>query len=115
MAAGATDRGPKRLGDIASARSGDKGTSANIGVIARSPGDYPRLLSELTTARVAAYFDVPVECVRRYELPNLTALNFVVAGILSSSLRTDAQGKSLGQQLLLMPLEQLARPQGEDR
>lgn len=95
---------PPRLSDIAWARSGDKGTGANIGVIARTAEHYPWLLTELTTDRVAAYFGVPAAQVQRYELPRLQALNFVVAGILASSLRTDAQGKSLGQQLLLMPL-----------
>jgi len=95
---------PSRLSDIAWARSGDKGTGANIGVIARAAEHYPRLLAELTTDRVADYFGVPPVRVQRYELPRLQALNFVVAIILASSLRTDAQGKSLGQQLLMMPL-----------
>lgn len=108
--AGAT---PRRIGDLASGRSGDKGTGANIGIIARNPESFPKLMSELTVPRVAAWFNVPVESVRRYELPNLKALNFVIAGILSSSLRTDAQGKSLGQQLLLMPLQQSADLPGE--
>lgn len=103
--------GPPRLSDIAWARSGDKGTGANIGVIARGAEHYPRLLAALTTDRVAAYFGVPAARVQRYELPRLQALNFVVAGILASALRTDAQGKSLGQQLLLMPLA-AAAPQG---
>ncbi|AMV19422.1 acyclic terpene utilization AtuA family protein [Planctomyces sp. SH-PL14] len=95
---------PPRLSDIACARSGDKGTGANIGVLARAAEHYPRLVAELTADRVADYFGVPPVRVQRYELPRLQALNFVVAGILASSLRTDAQGKSLGQQLLLMPL-----------
>lgn len=103
---------PPRLSDIAWARSGDKGTGANIGVLARAAEHYPRLLAELTPDRVAAYFGVPAARVRRYELPNLNALNFVVAGVLANSLRTDAQGKSLGQQLLLMPLEATASSRG---
>jgi hypothetical protein len=112
VAATSARRAPTRLGEIASARSGDKGTGANIGVIARAPQDYPLLLAQLTPARVAAYFDVPADSVQRYEIPTLKALNFLVSGILSNSLRTDAQGKSLGQQLLLMPVDELADSRG---
>src|SRR4051812_14651769 len=92
-----------RLGDIAHARSGDKGASANVGVIARTPAGYAFLQNELTAARVESFFlAMGVERVTRYELPNLLALNFVLTGILSAgggslSLRTDAQGKALGQ------------------
>jgi Acyclic terpene utilisation family protein AtuA len=94
-----------RLRDLARARSGDKGTSANIGVIARCPEDYEFLKGWLTAERVASFFrSMGISDVIRYELPNLGALNFVLKGILSSSLRIDAQGKALGQMLLEMPL-----------
>jgi hypothetical protein len=96
---------PKFLRDLARARSGDKGTSSNIGVIARRPGGYECLQAFLTADRVAEFFkEIGVDEVVRYELPNLGALNFVLKGILSSPLRTDAQGKALGQMLLEMPL-----------
>lgn len=96
---------PARLGDLAWARSGDKGTSANIGVIARRPEDYDRLEKWLTAERVAQFFGPQmVAGVDRYELPNLAALNFVLKGILSRSLCNDAQGKGLAQRLLEIPL-----------
>ena len=95
---------PQRIGDLAYARSGDKGTGANIGVVARSSANYDLLVAELTAERVGEYFgSMGVLEVIRYELPNLGALNFVVKGILSRPLRVDAQGKALGQALLEMP------------
>ena len=95
---------PQRLGDLAYARSGDKGTGANIGVVARSPEDYDLLLAVVTAERVGEFFgSMGVTEVIRYELPNLHALNFVVKGILSRPLRVDAQGKALGQALLELP------------
>lgn len=99
-----------RLGDIAHARSGDKGGGANIGVLAFNEEGFEFLLSTLSADRVATYFEPmqPGE-VRRYELPNLLALNFVLPTVLagggSRSLHIDAQGKCLGQILLEMPLE----------
>lgn len=98
-----------RLFDIAHARSGDKGSSANIGVIARSPAAFEFLRNWLTPARVEAFFKpMGVRQVARYELPNLGALNFILSGILetggSTSLRIDAQGKALGQALLEMEI-----------
>jgi hypothetical protein len=96
---------PTLLRDIARARSGDKGTSSNVGVISRRPKNYEFLKSWLTADRVAEFFkETGVKDVIRYELPNLGALNFVLKGILSSPLRTDTQGKALGQMLLEMPL-----------
>lgn len=100
----------KRLGDIAYARSGDKGAAANIGVVARRPSDYALLQRLLTTQAVADFFkDLRPTAVRRYELPNLGALNFVLSDVLdgggSVSLRLDAQGKSLGQALLELKLD----------
>jgi len=99
-----------RLGDIAYARSGDKGSGANVGVIARTPADYEILRQHLTAAEVEAFFKtMGVGAVVRYELPNLGALNFVLPQILdgggSVSLRIDAQGKALGQALLELRLE----------
>ena len=98
-----------RLGDIAYARSGDKGSSANVGVIARTPQGYAILRSYLSAARVEKFFKpLGVGKVIRYELPNLGALNFLLPGVLaggaSRSLRTDAQGKTLGQAILEMKL-----------
>jgi hypothetical protein len=93
------------LGDIAYARSGDKGIHANIGVLARRPEDFPRLCREVTSQRVAAYLGLAdAGRVIRYVLPNLSALNLVLQGILANPLRIDAQGKALGQVLLEMPL-----------
>ncbi len=95
------------LGDIATARSGDKGIHANIGVVARKSADYARLLREASVERVAKHLGIEdVRRVQRYELPNLAALNFIVRGILSNGLRSDAQGKALGQVLLEMPLDE---------
>ena len=99
-----------RLGSIARARSGDKGRGANIGVIASDDAAYALLCEQLTAERVQTFFDaLHPGPVRRYELPNLNALNFVLPEILagggSRSLRIDAQGKALGQALLEMPIE----------
>ena len=98
-----------RLGEIAYARSGDKGSSANVGVIARTPEGFAVLRSYLSAARVEKFFKpLGVRKVIRYELPNLGALNFLLPGVLaggaSRSLRTDAQGKTLGQAILEMKL-----------
>ena len=101
-----------RLGEIAHARSGDKGAGANIGVITRTPAAYEILRRRLTADAVEAFFapmGVAKGSVVRYELPNLGALNFVLPNILggggSVSLRIDTQGKALGQALLEMQLE----------
>lgn len=93
------------LYDIACARSGDKGSNANIGVIARTSEAWEFLRDWLTADRVAAFVSpLQAESVERFELANLGALNFVLRGVLRRSLRTDAQGKTLGQILLEMPL-----------
>jgi hypothetical protein len=99
-----------KLYDLAVARSGDKGSAANIGVIARNPADYDTLKRLLTAERVEAYFRaMGVGRVMRYELPNLAALNFILPDILagggSVNLRIDAQGKALGQALLEMEID----------
>jgi len=93
--------------ELAHARSGDKGDTANIGLIARAPEYYPLLVRQVTAARVARHFKGLVKGpVKRYELPNVRALNFVLYGALDGggtiSLRTDAQGKVLSTALLRM-------------
>ena len=100
----------KTLRTIAYARSGDKGASANIAVFGRTPADYTWLRQHLTAAQVEAWFrPLGAGTVARYDVPNLEALNFVLPGVLagggSCSLRIDAQGKTLGQALLAMPLD----------
>ena len=103
--AGTSATSPHRLADIAHTRSGDKGRDANIGVIARRPADFDLLVRTVTADRVAAFLGVgDASKVIRYELPNLYALNFIVRGILTNTLRVDAQGKTLGQVLLNFPL-----------
>jgi len=98
------------LKELAHARSGDKGSNANIGVIAYNKENYLFLKKHLTEERVASHFAC-LECreVKRFELPNLLAFNFVLYGALagggSVSLRTDAQGKALGQAMLQMSFE----------
>jgi len=99
-----------RLGEIAYARSGDKGSGANVGVIAHTPEGFEYLRDALTAARVERFFK-RLGCGRvlRYDLPNLHAFNFVLPGVLaggaSRSLRIDAQGKALGQALLELELD----------
>lgn len=95
---------------IAFARSGDKGSSANVAIFGRTPAAYAWLRAHLTADRVEAYYrPLGVGAVVRYEVPNLEALNFVLPAVLagggSCSLRIDAQGKTLGQALLEMPID----------
>ncbi len=97
------------LADIAWAHSGDKGDSVNLGVVARDKQDYPLLLRELTAERVREHFkDICHGEVRRYELPNLHAVNLVLTRVLDGgpmrSLRMDPQGKTLGDALMLMTI-----------
>jgi hypothetical protein len=97
------------LREIAFARSGDKGSSANIAVFGRSTASYEWMKEHLSARAVEDYFQrLGVGSVIRYDVPNLEALNFVLPGVLggggSRSLRIDAQGKTLGQALLEMPL-----------
>lgn len=96
----------RRLFDIAYGRSGDKGTGANVGIIARSMEDYPWLCQWLTAERVKEYFQgLDVSAVERYELPNLGGLNFLLKGALQRGIRNDAQGKALAQALLAMTID----------
>jgi hypothetical protein len=99
-----------RLLDIAHARSGDKGDTANVGVIALRPEWYPVLVAHLTRDRVAEHFrGVITGSVERFELPNLRALNFLLHGALdgggTQSLKTDAQGKVYSTALLRLVLD----------
>ena len=99
-----------RLVDIAHARSGDKGDTANVGVIALKPEWYPVLVKALTLATVKAHFKAVITGdVERYELPNLKALNFLLHGALDGggtlSLKTDAQGKVFSTAMLRMVLD----------
>ena len=98
-----------RLLDIAHARSGDKGDTANVGVIALKPEWYPVLVTYLTLERVEQHFrDVITGPVERFELPNLKALNFLLHGALDGggtlSLKTDAQGKVFSTAMLRLVL-----------
>jgi hypothetical protein len=107
---------------IAHARSGDKGDTANVGLIALKPEYYPILQREVTVARVARHFKGMVSGVERFELPNLQALNFLLHGALDGggtiSLKTDAQGKVYSTALLRMEVpvpSALARSAGVAR
>jgi hypothetical protein len=95
---------------LAWARSGDKGNNANVGVIARRPEFAEQIRDQLTTARVADFFaQYLTGGVRRWELPGLNAVNFVLEGALggkggTSTLRFDPQGKSFAAMLLELPI-----------
>ncbi len=99
-----------RLIDIAHARSGDKGDTANVGVIARRQEYYPVLVKYLTVERVTKHFaGIALGPVERFELPNLGALNFLLHESLGGggtrSLKNDAQGKTLGSAMLRMEID----------
>lgn len=98
------------LFEIAHARSGDKGTGANVAVIAYTPEGFAVLRQQLTAEAVERFFKpLGVGTVVRHEVANLGAFNFILPGILaeggSRSLRIDAQGKALGQVTLEMPID----------
>lgn len=98
------------LREIAHARSGDKGSDVNIGIIAKSSADFQIIKQKLTAEIVKNYFsEVCKKEVLCFELPNIYALNFILKGALgtggSSSLRSDAQGKVFGEALLNIELE----------
>ena len=102
------------------ARSGDKGGNANVGLWARDPAAYPWLRAYLTADRLRALLpeaaDLPI---RRFELPNLAALNFVIAGLLgdgvAASTRPDPQAKGLGEYLRSRSVDIPARLLARDR
>ena len=98
-----------RLFLLAHGRSGDKGDTVNIGVIARRDEWFTLIERELTVERVRAFLEpLGIGAVERFELPNLGALNFLVHGALGGggavALKLDAQGKTFCQALLRMPL-----------
>ena len=98
------------LRELAHARSGDKGDTNNVGVIAYEPHYYPLLLQWVTPDRVKAHFRGIVKGrVTRYELPNVHALNFVLeqalGGGVTRSLSIDPHGKSYSALILTMPVE----------
>jgi len=99
-----------QLVKLAHARSGDKGDTANVGLIAFSDDIYPILVREVTGERVKQHFQgICKGAVERYELPNLGALNFLLHESLGGggtlSLMTDAQGKTFSTALLRMKIE----------
>ncbi|XP_033507770.1 uncharacterized protein LOC117272809 isoform X1 [Epinephelus lanceolatus] len=105
-----------RLEELAYTRSGDKGDSANIGVIARHPLFFPYLKKHLTSSVVEEYFSHLIQpgvnnTVTRYTLPGIHGLNFVLQSSLGgggvASLRSDPQGKAYGQMLLDLKLKGL--------
>lgn len=99
-----------QLVKIAHARSGDKGDTANVGLLALRPEFYPVLCQEVTAERVKHHFaGICLGDVERFELPNLEALNFLLHHSLGGggtlSLKTDAQGKTYSSALLRMEIE----------
>ena len=99
-----------QLTKLAHARSGDKGDTANVGLIALREESYPILVREVTAERVKQHFDgICQGRVERFELPNLGALNFLLHESLDGggtlSLMTDAQGKTFSTALLRMQIE----------
>jgi hypothetical protein len=99
-----------QLVKLAHARSGDKGDTANVGLIAFRADAYPILVREVTAERVKQHFrGVCHGDVERFELPNLSALNFLLHESLGGggtvSLMTDAQGKTFSTALLRMQIE----------
>lgn len=98
------------LTKLAHARSGDKGDTANVGVIALKDEIYPILVREVTAEKVKEHFGEMVKGeVERFELPNLGALNFLLHESLGGggtlSLMTDAQGKTFSTALLRMKID----------
>ena len=99
-----------KLVKIAHSRSGDKGDTANVGLIALKPEYYPVLVEQVTAARVKEHFrGICLGEVERFELPNLGALNFLLHESLDGggtiSLKTDAQGKTYSTALLRMEID----------
>lgn len=99
-----------QLVKLAHARSGDKGDTANVGLIALKDEYYPLLVREVTAERVKEHFgEICKGKVERFELPNLGALNFLLHESLDGggtlSLMTDAQGKTFSTALLRMEID----------
>jgi len=100
----------RKLIEFAHARSGDKGDTANVGIIASKSEFYPLLVEQVTAERVKEHFKgVCFGKVERFELPNLEALNFLLHNALGGggtvSLKTDAQGKVLSTAMLRMEVD----------
>jgi hypothetical protein len=100
----------RKLVELAHARSGDKGDTANVGIIARKPEYYPLLVKHVTAERVKEHFrGVCFGEVERFELPNLGALNFLLHQSLDGggliSLKADPQGKTYSTALLRMEID----------
>lgn len=95
-----------KLHELAHGRTGDKGDTSNISIIAYHAKDFDRLLVDITAERVAAHLNQPASAVTRYVLPQLCAMNFVLKGALKGgvtrSLELDAHGKCLSSVLLEM-------------
>jgi len=103
-----------KLRDIAHSRTGDKGNTSNVSLIAYDPNDYEALRSYVTAERVKQVFSgIVTGTVTRYEVPTIGALNFVMTGALGGgvtrSLALDAHGKSLSSLLLDMDLPETLR------
>jgi hypothetical protein len=99
-----------KLVHLAHARSGDKGDTANVGIIAYKPEYYPLLVEKVTAERVKEHFrGIAFGDVERFEVPNLGALNFLLHKSLDGggtlSLKSDAQGKTYSTALLRMEIE----------
>ena len=99
-----------QLRELAHARSGDKGDTSNIGLIALKPEYYPLLVEHVTAARVKEHFrGICFGEVERFELPNLGASNFLLHESLDGggtlSLKADAQGKTYSAALLRMEID----------
>ncbi|NOX89431.1 MAG: hypothetical protein GXO77_10425 [Calditrichaeota bacterium] len=95
---------------LAHARSGDKGDTANVGIIALKPEYYEILKKEVTPERVKAHFGEMVKgAVQRFEMPNIGALNFLLHNALggggTTTLKHDAQGKTISTALLRMEID----------
>lgn len=104
-----------RLRELAHARTGDKGDTSQISVIAYDPGDFAFLAEHVTVHRVRAHFAaIEPRGVTRYELPGLGALNFVLEGALAGgvtrSLALDAHGKCLSSVLLELEVPDRQQP-----
>jgi hypothetical protein len=100
----------RKLIEFAHSRSGDKGDTANVGIIARKPEYYPLLVREVTAARVKEHFrGVCLGEVERFELPNLEALNFLLHESLDGggtlALKADPQGKTYSSALLRLEID----------
>lgn len=99
-----------QLKDIATSRSGDKGSNANIGIIAEDPKYYDAMEEQITADRVKDFFDHFVDGdVTRFEMPNFDSLNFILEEALdggaATSVRVDRQGKAMCETILQMEID----------